>query len=155
MWAVCLRHAVIRASLFPLSSNCPSCFLLMWAPRIFRVDLPVDRTRQFDADSKAHCAFTFMWGQISSSLICHKGVMMMVVKALVRFPHLLNKHSLVSYPTMGQVAELLLLPVSALCVQSEWFVITPNTISSPGTWINQTQHLYFQEMLILVTVWLF
>lgn len=47
---------------------------------------------------------------------------------------------------------------AASCYQSLLSVCrvnSSNTINNPGTGLNQTQHLYFPEIFILVTVWLF
>lgn len=118
-------------TLFSLPSNCPGCFLLMWAPLIFRVDLPVDSTREFDADSEAHCACRFMQGQISSSLIYHKGVMVMV-KAPYTIPAFIKEAPSGFLPRHGPASW------AACCYQSLLSVCRVNIVIASNTY----QHWY-------------
>lgn len=96
-------------------------------------DLPVDRMREFDADSKAPCACRLMQGHILSSLIYHKGVMVMIVKAHCTIPAFIKEALPGFLPHCGPASW------AACCYQSLLFVcrvnavIASNTISSPGT----------------------
>lgn len=138
-----------------LLSNCPGCFLLVWAPLIFRIDLPAGRARELDTDSKAHSACRFMQDQISSFLIYHKGLMVIMVKAPRTTPAFIKEAPSGFLPHYGPASWAACCCQSLLSVCRVNIVIASNTISSPGTRLNQTQHLYFPEIFILVTVWLF
>lgn len=147
LWENIVSHFQLLPWLFPV-----------YVDSSHRIDLPVDRTRESDTDSKEHCARRFLRGQILSSLIYHRCVIVvMMVKApsTVPIPAFIKEAPSGFVPHRGPASWAACCYQSRLSVCSVSDVIASNTISSAGTWLNQTQHLYFPEIFILVTVWLF
>lgn len=156
----CDQGITSEKTLFPVPSNCPGCFLFVWTPLVFMIDLSlVLWTGQENwTDSKEHRARKFLRGQISSFLVYHRCVIVMMVKApsTILIPAFIKEAPPSGFiPHRGPASWAACCYQSWLAVCSVSDVIASNAISSAGTWLNQTQHLYFPEIFIMVTVWLF